>query len=166
MPDPEAHTAIFTTTSPEQTQQFGERLGRLIQPGDVICLIGELGAGKTTLAKGIGRGWGALEVINSPTFVFVNAYSRADGNRLYHVDAYRLRDAAEAESIALADLLSEADSALMIEWPERVFEALPEERLMVALRWAGDLAREIEVTGQGVHAIEMAKAVIRYDTGN
>jgi tRNA threonylcarbamoyladenosine biosynthesis protein TsaE len=125
-----------------------------------------LGAGKTTLAKGIGHGWGAVELVNSPTFVLVNAYSRADGNRFYHVDAYRLRDAAEAETIALADLLSEPRSALMIEWPERVLEALPENRLSVSLSWADEQSRLIEVTGQGARSIEMAKAVVSYDTGN
>src|SRR5574341_1363012 len=107
VPEDGAHILGFVSESPEQTQQFGERLGCLIQPGDVICLSGELGAGKTTLAVGIGRGWGAREVAHSPTFVFVNEYSRDDGVRLYHVDAYRLRDAVDAESIAISDLLSD-----------------------------------------------------------
>jgi tRNA threonylcarbamoyladenosine biosynthesis protein TsaE len=167
VPDSQAHTVLLVTHSPEHTQQFGERLGRLIQPGDVICLSGELGAGKTTLAIGIGRGWGALETVNSPTFVLVNAYSRLDGNRLYHIDAYRLRDAADAESIALPDLLSEPESALLIEWPERVVDALPTERLWLTLQWQDEAQRSIEMTGLGARYIALAQAIrVGYDSGN
>ncbi len=137
------------TYSAAHTRQWGARLGALLSPGDVICVSGELGAGKTTLATGIGHGWGALEAVNSPTFVFVNEYSRADGNRLYHVDAYRLRDAADADSIALPDLLDNPTAALLIEWPERVLAALPPERLWVALRWIDEHTREIRMESCG-----------------
>lgn len=151
VPDFEAHAAIaiLVTDSPEQTQQLGERLGRLLQPGDLICLSGELGAGKTTLATGIGLGWGALEVVNSPTFVFVNQYSRPDGQRLYHVDAYRLKDASEAESIALDDLLADKNGAVLLEWPERVVAALPSERLWIELSWVNDQQRRLRVSSHG-----------------
>lgn len=118
----------------------------------MICLSGELGAGKTTLASGIGEGWGAREVVNSPTFVFVNEYSNAGGGKLYHVDAYRLRDAADAESIALPELLSEVSEgkgAMLIEWPERVADQLPPERLWIDLVWVEESARRIKVTANG-----------------
>lgn len=149
MPDFEAHGVLRVTDSPEQTQQLGEILGRLIRPGDLICLSGELGAGKTTLAQGIGHGWGALEVVNSPTFVFVNQYSRLDGQRLYHLDAYRLKDASEAEGIGLEDLLTDKNSAVLLEWPERVAEALPVERLWIELSWVADHQRQIRLIGNG-----------------
>ena len=119
----------LSTHGPAQTQQIGLQLGTLIQAGDVICLAGELGAGKTTLVTGVGLGWGALEVVTSPTFVFVNEYSNLRGGRLYHVDAYRLRDATDAESIALPEMLNDVNSAILIEWPERVLACLPPERL-------------------------------------
>jgi len=152
VPEIEADTGSVevVTDSPERTQQLGENIGRLIQPGDVICLSGELGAGKTTLAKGIGHGWGAVEVVTSPTFVFVNEYTRADGGRLYHADVYRLKDAADAESIALADILSDMTSTVLIEWPERVKTYLPEARLWVELMWESEGVRRIR--GQGVGA--------------
>ena len=137
------------THSPAQTRELGRRLGALIQPGDVICLAGELGAGKTTLAVGIGAGWGASEVVNSPTFVFVNEYSRPGGDRLFHVDAYRLRHAAEAETIALPDLLNDSRAALLIEWPERVLALLPVERLWIELRWLSEEARRIRLATIG-----------------
>ena len=125
----------------------------------MICLAGELGAGKTTLVGGIARGWGAVETVNSPTFVFVNEYSRPSGGRLYHVDAYRLRNAAEAESIALSDLLSERDAAVLIEWPERVLDALPDERLWIGLTWQDEQRRRLEVTAQGSRALDLLKGL-------
>ncbi len=148
----ESHVFDLLTHHPAQTRQFGARVGRAIWAGAVICLSGELGAGKTTLASGIGEGWGAREVVNSPTFVFVNEYSNAGGGKLYHVDAYRLRDAADAESIALPELLnevSEGRSAILIEWPERVAEQLPPERLWIDLLWVEESARRIEVAANG-----------------
>lgn len=135
----------ISTLGPAQTRALGARLGKLIQPGDVVCLAGELGVGKTTLAIGIGSGWGASEVVNSPTFVLVNEYSRPGGDRLFHVDAYRLRNAAEGETIALPDLLNEPRAALLIEWPERVLPLLPAERLWIELLWVGEEARRIRL---------------------
>ena len=115
----------------------------------MICLLGDLGAGKTTLAQGIGVGWGAQEAVNSPTFVLVNEYSRADGMRLYHVDAYRLQDVSEAESIALDDLLSDSNSAMLIEWAERVEPILPVERLWISLSWIDDQTRQVKMEASG-----------------
>lgn len=139
----------IATHGPAQTRALGARLGKLIQPGDVVCLAGELAAGKTTLAIGIGAGWGALEIVNSPTFVLVNEYSRPGGDRLYHVDAYRLRDAVDAETIALPDLLNDPQAALLVEWPERVLPLLPSERLWIALCWMGDETRQVRVEAAG-----------------
>lgn len=150
---------VISTHSPAQTRQIGIQLGKLIQPGDVICLKGELGAGKTTLAAGIGHGWGALEVVNSPTFVFVNEYSNAGGGRLYHVDAYRLRDAADAESIALPDMLNDTNGAMLVEWPERVLALLPPERLWIELRWIDDETRRLQVEATGERYRQLIKAI-------
>ena len=161
MPELEAHAGSVdvVTDSPARTRQLGEHIGRLIQPGDLICLSGELGAGKTTLATGIGHGWGAVEVVTSPTFVFVNEYTRPDGNCLYHVDAYRLKDAADAESIALTDLLSDTNGAVLIEWPERVKAYLPETRLWIELMWESDQVRRIRAYGTGARYDVFVEAV-------
>jgi tRNA threonylcarbamoyl adenosine modification protein YjeE len=121
-----------------------------------------LGAGKTTLAAGIGAGWGALEVVTSPTFVFVNEYSRPGGDRLYHVDAYRLRNAADAETVALPDLLNDTRAALLIEWPERVLPLLPPERLWIELRlaWSSETVRKVRVEAAGERYERILTAII------
>lgn len=127
----------LVTRSASETRQFGCRLGERLIPGDVICLSGDLGAGKTTLTQGIAAGWGALDAVSSPTFVLVNEYARADGARLWHLDCYRLTTGAEALALGLDDLLDAAQGtpggALVIEWPEHILEALPADRLTVRL---------------------------------
>ena len=81
----------FFSRSPEQTRHVSAvRLGGALQAGDVICLQGDLGAGKTTFVQGIAKGWGSLDPVSSPTFIIVNVYRRADQSQLFHMDAYRL----------------------------------------------------------------------------
>jgi tRNA threonylcarbamoyladenosine biosynthesis protein TsaE len=123
------------------------RLGELLQPGDLICLVGELGAGKTTLVQGISAGWGSLDAASSPTFVLVNVYRRQDKSHLYHLDAYRLQNAREAEDLDLDTLLEHG--ALVVEWADRIQEALPEERLWVTLRWIDLEDRDMLLTPYG-----------------
>jgi len=138
------HLAIrLITRTPEETEALGERIGRALHAGDIVCLSGALGAGKTCLTRGIARGWGSEDVVTSPSFVLVNAYRRAsDPATLYHLDCYRLRDADDAETIGLDDLL-DADGAVVIEWPERIVGALPAECLWIAITSPDDLCREI-----------------------
>jgi len=124
----------FISHAPEQTVRLGVRLGERLAAGDVLCLSGELGSGKTTFASGLGRGWGALEAVTSPTFVLVNEYRRADGQRLWHLDCYRLRSGAEAVAFGFDDLLG-GQGVMLIEWPEHIREVLPPERLQLSLRW-------------------------------
>jgi len=107
MPILDGNSLEFLSHSPEQTQRLGVRLGELLKSGDVICLAGDLGSGKTTLAQGIARGWGALDPVTSPTFVIVNEYRRADGAALYHVDAFRLSGSQEAEVMGLREQLED-----------------------------------------------------------
>jgi tRNA threonylcarbamoyladenosine biosynthesis protein TsaE len=109
-----------------------------------------LGAGKTCFASGVGRGWGALEPVTSPTFVLVNEYHRADSRVLHHVDAYRLKSAAEAASFGFSDLLATAD-ALMVEWPERLLPMLPAARLWLDLAYVDEAKRNLRFTATGEH---------------
>jgi tRNA threonylcarbamoyladenosine biosynthesis protein TsaE len=123
----------LTSHSVEQTVDLGVRLGQLLDSGDVICLSGDLGAGKTALTTGIGKGWGAREPVNSPTFVFVHEHRRpTDALRLYHVDCYRLGSLDDADTIGIEDILAGND-VVVIEWPERIETLLPAERLWISL---------------------------------
>ena len=142
MPILDQHALDVSSLSSEQTQRYGMRIGQLLQPGDVICLSGELGAGKTTLAAGIGRGWGALEQVTSPTFVIVNEYHRADGAELHHVDCYRLDSELDVISSGLPERLDNG-TTLLIEWPEKVAGWLPDSRLRVMLKYLDDERRTL-----------------------
>lgn len=137
----------FFSRGADQTRRVGTRLGGLLQPGDLICLSGDLGAGKTTLVQGMARGWGSLDAVSSPTFVLVNMYRRPDGFSLYHLDAYRLQNALEAEDLDLDHMLE--TGVLVVEWPERIEAALPKNRLWVQMRWMADEQRGMTLNAEG-----------------
>lgn len=144
-----ANSLDFVSHSAEQTRRVGQRLGRLLQGGDVICLEGALGAGKTCLTQGIGRGLGVTSAITSPTFIIVNEYPLPDrGHRLYHIDLYRVETPAEACATGLEDYFY-GDGVCVIEWAERVLEILPDERLWITLRHMDDTKREFLLHAQG-----------------
>jgi tRNA threonylcarbamoyladenosine biosynthesis protein TsaE len=143
----EAHTMDFFSRSPEQTRRIGMRLGGALQVGDVICLQGDLGAGKTTFVQGIAHGWGSLDSVSSPTFIIVNVYRRGDEARLFHMDAYRLDSTPEAEELDLDSML--AQGPLLIEWPERMNGLVPDERLWVSLGHINEEEREMKFKASG-----------------
>jgi tRNA threonylcarbamoyladenosine biosynthesis protein TsaE len=142
------HTFEFFSRSPEQTRRIGMRLGGVLIPGDLVCLQGELGAGKTTLVQGMAQGWGSLDPVTSPTFVLVNEYRRQDGNRLFHMDAYRLESGAEAAELDLDWMLSEG--ALVVEWPERVQAILPNDALKIYLDAVAEEQRQMRFNARGI----------------
>ncbi len=142
-------TLDFVSTSPAQTERLGIRLGELLEPRDIICLSGELGAGKTTLARGIGRGWGTPLRVTSPTYVLVNEYPRPrDGATLYHIDCYRLERAADIDTLGLEDLF-DSDATVMIEWPEHILALLPDDRLWIALSYDNLTRRRLRLNAGG-----------------
>jgi tRNA threonylcarbamoyladenosine biosynthesis protein TsaE len=150
-------TVDSASHSPEQTQRLGVRLGELLEPGDLLCLAGDLGAGKTTLAQGIGRGWGAAGRVTSPTFTLINEYPRArDGRILYHLDAYRLDSLAEVITVGVEDLF-DGRGAMMIEWPERLEAILPAERLWISLTYLDDTRRSLRLTAVGPRHAHLLK---------
>ena len=124
----------------ERTEAFGARLGAALRPGDVVALYGDLGAGKTTLARGVLRGLGFEGDVASPTFPIVLAYDELT-LPVWHVDLYRIEDAAELEELALEEALD--GGALLIEWPERLGEALWPHALRLTLRRHGEAARAL-----------------------
>src|SRR5262245_45808043 len=157
MPILDLHTMDFFSRSAEQTRRVGRRLGEVLEIGDVICLQGDLGAGKTTLVQGIAKGWGSLDSVSSPTFILVNVYRRADQSQLFHLDAYRLDSTSEAEELDLDSML--ADGALIIEWPERMAQLIPTERLWIKLEHVDDEEREMQFKANGKRYDELLDVV-------
>jgi len=135
-----------TTSSPDETRALGAEIGRLLKPGDLVCLIGDLGAGKTTFVQGLAEGWGSLDQVTSPTFVIVNEYHRTDGQRLYHMDAYRLENALEAEDLDIDSL--RAVAPLVVEWADRIPSALPDPSFTLRIHDEGGNVRRFEITGE------------------
>jgi len=133
---------LYRTASEAETIALGERLGREIARG-VVLLIGNLGAGKTTLAKGMAQGLGAAaaEEVSSPTFTLIHEYG---GGRVYHIDLYRLDEPREVESLGL-DELYDRDALILIEWGERFPKLLPKSRTEIRIHTLPDETREIEV---------------------
>jgi tRNA threonylcarbamoyladenosine biosynthesis protein TsaE len=154
-------TLDFISTSVAQTERLGVRLGELLQRGDVVCLSGPLGAGKTVMARGIGRGWGTAQRITSPTFSLVNEYPRlGDRQVLYHIDCYRLSTTAEIATVGLEDIL-DAGGAFMIEWPKQIEPLLPADRLQIALRFLSETRRGMRIAASGDRSTQLLKAFKR-----
>jgi tRNA threonylcarbamoyladenosine biosynthesis protein TsaE len=126
----------LTITSPEQMRELGRRLAKLLRAGDLVMLSGELGAGKTTLTRGLGEGLGVRGAVTSPTFVIARVHpSLGDGPPLVHVDAYRLGGGLdEMEDLDLDVNLP--DSVIVVEWGEGKVEELTEDRLQVVIHRA------------------------------
>ena len=149
MPILNQQTIEFISHSVEQTERFGFRLGELIQMGDVICLSGELGAGKTALARGIALGWGSQYRVTSPTFTLINEYPReSDGRILYHMDSYRLESEDDVLTTGVEDILLDGQTVI-IEWPEQLKTFLPADRLWVSLVPFEETKRRIRVEAHG-----------------
>ncbi len=157
MPVLDSHSIDFFSRSPEQTRRIGARLGGALQAGDVICLQGDLGAGKTTFVQGVAQGWGSLDSVSSPTFIIVNEYRRANGDKLFHMDAYRLDSAPEADELDLDSML--ADGALLIEWPERIDGLIPDEHLWIQLEHINEEEREMKFKAAGRRYDELLEGI-------
>ncbi|MFG2882273.1 tRNA (adenosine(37)-N6)-threonylcarbamoyltransferase complex ATPase subunit type 1 TsaE [Streptomyces sp. NPDC048297] len=143
----------LTVTSPERMRELGRQLAKLLRAGDLVMLSGELGAGKTTLTRGLGEGLGVRGAVTSPTFVIARVHpSLGDGPPLVHVDAYRLGGGLdEMEDLDLD--VSLPDSVIVVEWGEGKVEELTDDRLQVVIhRAVGDTTdelRHVTLTGLG-----------------
>jgi tRNA threonylcarbamoyladenosine biosynthesis protein TsaE len=135
--------ATYRTASEAETVALGERLARELPSRGVVLLIGNLGAGKTTLAKGIVNGLGAAapDEVSSPTFTLIHEYGEG---RVYHVDLYRLDEPREVATLGLEEIF-EREGLVLIEWGERFPRLLPANRTEIRIRPVGEDEREIEV---------------------
>ena len=138
-------TQSFESLSPAETRRLGRRLAGLLRAGDVLLLEGELGAGKTCFAQGIGAGLKVKEAVKSSSFVLVNEY---DGRlHVYHADLFRLEDPREVFELALEE--NAMDGLLVVEWPDRAAQEMPPEHLLVRFEATGDKARRINFEARG-----------------
>ncbi len=131
----------MTTHSAEETRRLGERLAGVLRPGDTVLLTGDLGAGKSELARGVARGLGVTETVTSPSFTILNVY---ESGRVpfYHFAWYRLESEDELYELGMDEYLG-GDGIAMVEWPERCRDAVPSDCLKLKLTVTGENSREI-----------------------
>ncbi|HEX8441014.1 tRNA (adenosine(37)-N6)-threonylcarbamoyltransferase complex ATPase subunit type 1 TsaE [Archangium sp.] len=142
--------------SPEETHRWGVRLGQLLQPGDFVGLVGDLGAGKTHLVRGVAEGAGvSRSEVASPTFAIVYPYRGR--LPLYHADLYRLADYDELYATGFLDLVG-GDGAVLVEWLDRIPAAAPREFLCLTLRDTGEESRELVAEAWGTRPAELLEA--------
>ncbi len=159
MPILDEHTLDFVSHSAAQTHRIGVRLGTLLQPGDIVCLEGELGTGKTCLVQGIGEGMGVVEPITSPTFTIVAEYHPpAPAPPLYHIDVYRLEKAVQEVMALGLDEYLYGDGVCLVEWADRIAAALPAGRLWIALRHLDVSKRGMVVSATGARFKELLRS--------
>ncbi|PLR76523.1 tRNA (adenosine(37)-N6)-threonylcarbamoyltransferase complex ATPase subunit type 1 TsaE [Bacillus sp. V3-13] len=146
----------FLSVKPEDTEDFSRQLGGLLQPGDVIALEGDLGAGKTTFTKGLAAGLGITKNVNSPTFTIIKEYKGRIP--LYHMDVYRVED--EFEDLGF-DEYFEGDGVTVVEWAHLIRDQLPEELLTIFLYHVGNNERKIILEPKGQHYEEICKEIFK-----
>ena len=136
----------FLSASEAETEALGAALARELEPGSVVLLYGDLGAGKTVFSRGFARGLGITEPVSSPTYTIVQEYELAGGGRLYHMDLYRISDEHAALGFGVDEFLSEVGAISLVEWPERIRGLLPDTAIRVELIHRAEDRREIHVT--------------------
>ena len=145
----------YQTNSAEETRSLASTLGAVLRPGDTLCLIGDLGAGKTTFTQGLALGLGLPpdEPVNSPTFMLLAEHP---GGRvpLFHFDVYRLPDSSALYDLAFDEYLS-GEGVVVIEWADRITDALPPDRLDLVFSAVSYETRQITITAQGERAKEI-----------
>ena len=139
------------THSAQETRAFGEELAREILPGTLLCLSGDLGAGKTTFTQGFLEGFGAVRPYVSPTFVIMKQYDLPKPfngvDCIYHVDAYRV-ESKDFETIGFSQWCEDKKGIVILEWPERVVELLPEKRVEIHFKNLSENERKIKIVSQ------------------
>ncbi len=140
---------IITTYSAEETKAFGQQMAETMPPGVLLCLTGDLGAGKTTFTQGLLAGFGATRPYISPTFVIMKQYelsmpSATGIKRVYHADAYRVEEK-DFRELGFAEWCADPEGVVIVEWPERIVNILPEKRVEVTIESLSEMKREIRV---------------------
>jgi tRNA threonylcarbamoyladenosine biosynthesis protein TsaE len=136
----------YLTKSAKQTLNLGKKLAKRLKGGEILGLIGELGAGKTVLIKGIAAGLGIKKIITSPTFVLMKVYPvKGKIKQLVHIDCYRIKDPQEIADIGATEYFGQEDTVTVIEWADKIKKILPQERINISIKIKGENSREIIV---------------------
>ncbi len=151
---------IKKISSVNHMQEFGARIGILLRGGEVIELVGDVGAGKTTLVKGIARGLEVAEDIQSPTFTISRTYKARDGLRLSHYDFYRLSDPGILK-MELSEMMGSSSDIVIIEWAETVKSTLPSDRLSIEIIPDSETstAREVKLAATGASSSKLLEGL-------
>ena len=139
---------MIEVNSEIEMQQLGEKIGKLLRGREVIELIGDVGAGKTTLVHGIARGMGITETVQSPSFTINRVYDADDNRRLVHYDFYRLNDPGIMAN-ELAEAIDDNETSVVIEWADAVERVLPTDRLTISIVSPTETTRQLEFLGGG-----------------
>jgi len=133
------------TNSQKETLDFGKKLAKTLKPGDIIGLKGDLGAGKTVLTKGIASGLGIKKTVNSPTFVVMKVYPLKQKNikNLIHIDAYRIKNSNDFQTIGIEEYLEENNNIIIIEWIDNIKTKLPKKIKYIDIKYIDKDKREI-----------------------
>jgi len=137
----------YLTTSPEETQEIAKNLVQSLTSGTTICLVGTLASGKTTFTQGLGQALG-LSRVTSPTYMIMREYGVSGHShikRLFHLDLYRLNSAEEIKAFDLEEIWSDPQNLIVIEWPEKILEILPQKHYLINFKQTGDSQREISL---------------------
>ncbi|MDY6844783.1 MAG: tRNA (adenosine(37)-N6)-threonylcarbamoyltransferase complex ATPase subunit type 1 TsaE [Thermodesulfobacteriota bacterium] len=147
---------VFNSYDPQQTIQWGSSLGNMLFPGSVVALSGDLGSGKTVLAKGIAKGVEVSEphYVTSPSFTLINEYNGKFP--FYHMDFYRLKNGEEAILLGIEEYLY-GDGVVVIEWAENIASYLPEELMKIELEYLDECARRLYISWYGKRYEEIVK---------
>jgi tRNA threonylcarbamoyladenosine biosynthesis protein TsaE len=152
------HKVVIQTKSASETIRVGKNIGTRLLPGDVVALVGELGAGKTQFIKGLaaGAGMGNPAYISSPSFTLINEYPGKIP--FYHVDLFRLEREKEAEELGLEDYF-QGGGITAIEWADKIPSLLPEEMLFIHIAYTGKNTRSLEIIGKGKRYQELVSQI-------
>lgn len=153
---------VLVSPDAEHTASLGSALAPLLLSGDVVCLWGDFGAGKTTFVKGVGLGLSIEQPIVSPSFGLLNVYNTPEEfPDLYHLDLYRISNLDEAEAFGVEDFL-DADAVTFVEWPSVIVDVLPPDRLDVYFEWISETSRRLKFRAHGARPAELLDTLQAY----
>ena len=141
---------VFITNSSRATQKLGHDFGRVLEKGDIVCLYGNLGSGKTTFTQGLAEGLGIKEKIISPTFIIIRSHKlriKDEGlmiNDFYHIDLYRIENEKDLEGLGIEEIINNKDNIIVIEWAEKLKNYLPQKRIDIKLSYEKNNSRKIK----------------------